>query len=281
MAVVRGDPAELWALYSAISDLNQDIDAECQTTLRALEILKERLYEKKNQIAKKIAALEGELSQIKNKKRQAEEEGNSVSAMEAAEAEITAQIAALEAQLDDMKQLSEKAGSYRSKIEAGKKQCAVKLRKGGRKVNRYSQFLESLLFEQDYAAYQESSGGAIAGDSKGRFRKMEFRGTMFYCDDGAFDLNKEDGSGRTNLQRMEKGLAPVGFDGLPVNLHHTQQSESGPIMELSQTVHKTNHAALHVNTNNIPSGINRSTFNVLKSAYWKRRAAFMAREMGK
>lgn len=27
---------------------------------------------------------------------------------------------------------------------------------------------------------------------------------------------------KTNIERMEKGLAPIGIDGHPVNLHHTQ-----------------------------------------------------------
>lgn len=44
-------------------------------------------------------------------------------------------------------------------------------------------------------------------------------------------------------------------------------------MELPVSVHNAGHKQLHINTSDIPSGINRSAFNVLKSAYWKRRAA--------
>lgn len=139
--------------------------------------------------------------------------------------------------------------------------------------------------DEDFAAYEASrqetaAAGGVLGCSN-NFSKMTFRGVDFYGDDSQIDLSRPDGKGRTNLQRMERGLAPLGSDGLPMNLHHLQQSQQrGGIMELSETVHKENHGTLHINTNDIPSGINRSTFNVLKSSYWKRRSAFIKKEQG-
>ena len=38
---------------------------------------------------------------------------------------------------------------------------------------------------------------------------------------------------------------------------------------------------LHINTSDIPSGINRSSFQMLRSAYWKRRAQTLRKEMRK
>lgn len=280
MSVVRGDPAKLWELYCAIGNVKLEVDTECQNTQRALEVLLERLDEKKKQIEGKLASLKAELAQVRSKKRQAEEMGGAVPKLDEMEDGLLAQIAVLEDQLQELRQCTKKAEGCRSQIEAEKKQSMSKLRRGGRKVNRYAQFLESLLFEEDYAAYQAAASEAIAGNHSGRFRKMEFRGVSFYCDDEAIDLSKSDGSGRTNAQRMAQGLAPLGADGLPMNLHHTLQSESGPIMELSETEHKVNHGALHTNTHDIPTGINRATFQVLKSAYWRRRGAFLSREAG-
>lgn len=92
------------------------------------------------------------------------------------------------------------------------------------------------------------------------FRGIEFRET----DD--FEITED------NLARMDRGNAPVGKDGLYINLHHSVQVEDGPIWEISQSKHKKWHRALHINTNDIPSGINRSAFGLLKKDYWKHRA---------
>lgn len=281
MAVVRGDPAKLWELYSEMQNVRQDMNEGCEDTDRALQVLRDRLLEKKKQVMRKLDDLAGELSLINSKINQAQEEGNPTSELEAMKAAIEGQIRRLEGLLADIRRFVKKAERYRDDLKREKKQCQSDFRKGVRKVNSYMKFLEKILFEEDYAAYEAASGETIRGDSTGRFRKMEFRGTTFYCDDGEMDFNVTDAKGRTNLERMEQGMAPIGSDGLPMNLHHTQQSESGQIMELTQTVHKENHKALHINSNSsIPSGINRNAFNVMKSAYWKRRAAFLKRSTG-
>ncbi|WP_368292712.1 HNH/ENDO VII family nuclease [Dehalobacter sp. TBBPA1] len=49
------------------------------------------------------------------------------------------------------------------------------------------------------------------------------------------DPNLVDARGRTNLQRMDKGLAPIGSDGNPVNLHHMLQTNDGSIAEVTQS----------------------------------------------
>ena len=95
-----------------------------------------------------------------------------------------------------------------------------------------------------------------------------FRGIEFKKMD-SFEITED------NLERMERGLAPVGRDGLYINLHHSVQTEDGPIWELSQSKHKKWHRALHVNTNTIPSGINRSAFGLLKKDYWRYRASLL------
>ncbi|WP_275658248.1 MULTISPECIES: HNH/ENDO VII family nuclease, partial [Photorhabdus] len=76
----------------------------------------------------------------------------------------------------------------------------------------------------------------------------------------------------TNIERMASGRAPVGHDGKAVNLHHMLQTQNGPIAEMSQTFHKVNHKAIHINPNTIPSGIDRATFNKWREQYWINRA---------
>jgi hypothetical protein len=82
------------------------------------------------------------------------------------------------------------------------------------------------------------------------------------------DPNKVDALGRTNLQRMEQGLAPIGPDGKSVNLHHMTQTNDSAIAELTQTFHQKNSKVIHINPNTIPSGIDRNAFNSWKSSYW-------------
>ncbi|ENX5378884.1 MULTISPECIES: HNH/ENDO VII family nuclease [Listeria] len=85
-------------------------------------------------------------------------------------------------------------------------------------------------------------------------------------------MNKVDVKGRTNLQRMEKGLAPLGSDGNPINLHHMTQREISSIAEVEQSFHQINSKTIHINPNSIPTGIDRKTFNKWRSDYWKERA---------
>jgi hypothetical protein len=95
--------------------------------------------------------------------------------------------------------------------------------------------------------------------------------TVFQRDD-IFDPTAKDKNGRTNMQRMSKGLAPIGKDGNPVNLHHLIQSEKGSIAEVADTFHKKYDRIIHINPKTIPSGIDRKKFNAWKRGYWKQRA---------
>jgi RHS repeat-associated protein len=101
---------------------------------------------------------------------------------------------------------------------------------------------------------------------------IEFNGNKVYQRDDLFDPNYVDTKGRTNIERMQKRLAPIGKDGDSVNLHHMTQRQDGPIAEVAQSFHQQNKAVIHVNPNIIPSGIDRKQFNKWRSNYWKNRA---------
>ncbi|MCK4261290.1 MAG: hypothetical protein KAX49_20130, partial [Halanaerobiales bacterium] len=101
---------------------------------------------------------------------------------------------------------------------------------------------------------------------------VEFKKIKVYKRNDLIDPILIDKRGRTNLQRMQKGLAPIGPDGNSINLHHMIQTSDSSIAELTQTFHKQNSSVIHINSNIIPSGINRSEFNSWKRAYWKNRA---------
>lgn len=52
-------------------------------------------------------------------------------------------------------------------------------------------------------------------------------------------------TGLTNLQRMQKGLPPIGNDGKPIQLHHVLQKEAGPMAEVREITHTEYHTILH------------------------------------
>ena len=86
------------------------------------------------------------------------------------------------------------------------------------------------------------------------------------------DLNLEDDFGRTNLDRMKQGLAPLDRNGNPIELHHVGQKMDSPLAELTRDEHrgKGNDTVLH--NKQKESEINREDFAKERAEYWKARA---------
>ncbi|UOQ94880.1 T7SS effector LXG polymorphic toxin [Halobacillus shinanisalinarum] len=103
-------------------------------------------------------------------------------------------------------------------------------------------------------------------------KTTEFKNVKVYQRDDIINLNTKDARGRTNFERMKKGLAPLGPDGKSINLHHMTQRNESAIAEVTHTFHKDNSLIIHINPNTIPSGINRAEFNKWRNSYWKNRA---------
>lgn len=79
------------------------------------------------------------------------------------------------------------------------------------------------------------------------------------------DLNIVDDLGRTNLERMQQGLAALDSNGVPFELHHIGQEADGTLAILTQAEH--DNAVLH-GFKNI-SEIDRKVFNKQRSQFWK------------
>jgi RHS repeat-associated protein len=60
-----------------------------------------------------------------------------------------------------------------------------------------------------------------------------------YQRDDLIDPGLKDKYGRTNFSRMKQGLAPIGPDGIEINVHHMLQTADGPLAELTATFHRT------------------------------------------
>lgn len=85
------------------------------------------------------------------------------------------------------------------------------------------------------------------------------------------DPNQTDALGRTNLERMERGLAPLDNMGHSIELHHIRQNPEGPLVELKSIEHEGNFELLHPNLES-PSAIDRGEFARIRAEHWKARA---------
>ena len=83
------------------------------------------------------------------------------------------------------------------------------------------------------------------------------------------DLGIKDDFGLTNLERTERGLAPLDGTGKPVELHHIGQKHDAPLAELSHDQHRGNSGILH---ERCESGIDRAEFAAQRKAHWQARA---------
>lgn len=86
------------------------------------------------------------------------------------------------------------------------------------------------------------------------------------------DYDQKDVFGKTNLERMEAGRAPLDKDGRPIELHHIGQKSDSPLAELTGSEHrgKGNDNILHDKQKE--SEINRQDFDKERQRYWKARA---------
>ncbi|WP_375651209.1 HNH/ENDO VII family nuclease, partial [Bartonella sp. OT172YNZD] len=76
----------------------------------------------------------------------------------------------------------------------------------------------------------------------------------------------------TNIERMETGRAPIGYDGESVELHHLSQTHESPIAEISHESHKKYTSVIHDNPKTHQSLIEREKFGKWREEYWKERA---------
>ena len=109
----------------------------------------------------------------------------------------------------------------------------------------------------------------IVSEDDGK-RTVEFRGKDVTQDDSLFDPNYKDEKGQTNIERMEKGLAPKSNDGKSIEIHHVDQTNDSPLKEMTQAEHQ--QSGMHQNKGQLPSQINRREFNQWRTEYWKWRA---------
>lgn len=69
----------------------------------------------------------------------------------------------------------------------------------------------------------------------------------------------------------QRGNAPIGKDGHPIELHHKGQAADSKLVEMSRTQHrgKGNFKKNHPNTGQKPSKIDRTVWKKQRTDYWK------------
>ena len=114
-------------------------------------------------------------------------------------------------------------------------------------------------------------------------RGFGFNRLRRYATWGLIDPHMIDARGRTNIERMKDGAAPIGPDGKSMELHHMIQTEDSPIAEMTRTFHNAHYDVVHVyprsgkGAKDYVSGINRPSFDNWRASYWRsRRYDFMS-----
>lgn len=93
------------------------------------------------------------------------------------------------------------------------------------------------------------------------------------------DYDEKDEMGRTNLERMENGLAPL-KDGKPIELHHIGQDMDSPLVELTKDEHMKNGNDTILHDKQKESTIDRQEFKKEREEHWKARAEEIKQDRG-
>lgn len=81
------------------------------------------------------------------------------------------------------------------------------------------------------------------------------------------DLTRVDAKGRTNLERMQQGLAPQDSNGVSYELHHVGQKKDGTLAILSQTEH--DNPAIHGFLEKTEAHAVGTNWDAERQAFWK------------
>ena len=81
------------------------------------------------------------------------------------------------------------------------------------------------------------------------------------------DLTRVDAKGRTNLERMELGLAPQDSNGISYELHHVGQRKDGTLAIMSQAEH--DNPAIHGFLEKTEAHAAGTNWNAERQAFWK------------
>ena len=98
------------------------------------------------------------------------------------------------------------------------------------------------------------------------YRLVRYKDKYVAQRDSTFDPYFKDSHGEPNYKRMGDELAPHDKNGDRVVLHHSDQRDRGPLIEVTTAEHKA------ILNRHPRSEINRRRHDAFRESYWKRRA---------
>lgn len=166
----------------------------------------------------------------------------------------------LDMKIDYLKPLPEIDKSFDAEDLVGKKELSVGEIEFIKDDSGWSSsIVDSIHSIEEYTIYQEANLEEVQIDDKPCLIKQ--------------DINNDqvDEKGRTNLGRMEKGLAPLDKDCNTIELHHIGQKSDSPLAELTMQEHRGigNDTVLHDKTK--ISEIDRPSFGGERREHWTKR----------
>ncbi|WP_337078932.1 HNH/ENDO VII family nuclease, partial [Bacillus subtilis] len=124
------------------------------------------------------------------------------------------------------------------------------------------------LNKEKYGAFEVKGKVKVKGNIKDVSRRVY---TM-----KDIDINQKDRKGRTNLELMKDGKAPLAKDGTKINLHHLIQEEPGNMVEIPNSLHTKYSEIIHKLKTDGESFRNNPELKVqyeyFRARYWKWRA---------
>lgn len=99
------------------------------------------------------------------------------------------------------------------------------------------------------------------------YKKIESNNNIFYYNPDFIPSTIKDSEDRTNLERINDSIAPIGFDGESMNIHHLTRHQPGLFVLISETLHQQKSLNLHFRDKKYypqPKAINRNEFNHIK-----------------
>lgn len=124
--------------------------------------------------------------------------------------------------------------------------------------------IENIRSEKEYEIYKKAG----LADVEVNGRHVLIRNDI--------DWNQTDEKGRTNTQRIEKGLAPLDKDGNSIELHHIGQHADSPLAELRFEEHRCdgNDGVLHNKNKDTEVHGEGAGWDSERQDYWKNRADY-------
>ena len=142
----------------------------------------------------------------------------------------------------------------------------------------YGEAKQTSFTMNQYAQIQQETGYPL--DVIKQFHKMEeyevFRDanlkSAFVNNKSALiktdiDLTRVDSKGRTNLKRMQQGLAPLDSDGVSYELHHIGQKKDGTLAMLTQKIH--DNSVLHGFLERTEAHAVGTNWDAERQTFWK------------